>query len=57
MYIAIIDDQTYLSILQQTHSQELFDLIDGSRDSLKVGLSFLIKQLQLMIQRPLFIDL
>lgn len=40
MYIAIIDDQTYLSILQQTHSQELFDLIDGSRDSLKSWLEF-----------------
>jgi ribosomal-protein-serine acetyltransferase len=40
MYKAIIDDHTYLSILQQSHSQELFELIDGSRDSLRNWLEF-----------------
>lgn len=40
MYKAMIDDQTYLSILQQSHAQQLFELIDRSRDSLRKWLEF-----------------
>ncbi|WP_127529431.1 GNAT family N-acetyltransferase [Paenibacillus kobensis] len=40
MYRAEIDDQTYLSLLEERHSQALFDLIDSSRESIRKWLEF-----------------
>ena len=40
MYKAIIDEDTYMSILEERHSQELFDLINSSRESIRQWLEF-----------------
>lgn len=40
MYKAIIDNDTYISILEARHSQELYDLIDRSRESIGQWLEF-----------------
>ena len=40
MYKAIIQEDTYISILEERHSQELFELIDSSRESIRQWLEF-----------------
>lgn len=40
MYKAIIDQDSYLSILEMRHSQELYDLINNSRESIRQWLEF-----------------
>ena len=40
MYKAIIDEDTYISILEERHSQELFELINCSRESIRQWLEF-----------------
>lgn len=40
MYKAIIDNDSYLSILEARHSQELYDLINRSRESIRQWLEF-----------------
>lgn len=40
MYKAIVNDDTYVSILEPRHSRELFQLVDSSRDSISEWLSF-----------------
>ncbi|MEK3886255.1 GNAT family N-acetyltransferase [Bacillus sp. FSL K6-3431] len=40
MFKAAIDSNSYLSILETRHAEELFNLIDGSRDSIGKWLSF-----------------
>lgn len=40
MYKAAIDRETYLSILEPRHAEELYQLIDGSRENIGKWLSF-----------------
>lgn len=40
MYKAVIDVNTYIAILEPRHAEELFALIDGSRDSIGKWLTF-----------------
>ncbi|WP_100407832.1 GNAT family N-acetyltransferase [Bacillus solitudinis] len=40
MFKAVIDTNTYISILEPRHADELFSLIDGSRDSIGKWLAF-----------------
>ncbi len=40
LYKAVIDSNTYIAILEPRHADELFALIDGSRESIGMWLSF-----------------
>ncbi|UVI27278.1 GNAT family N-acetyltransferase [Paenibacillus spongiae] len=40
MFKAILDEDTYISIFEERHSQELFELIISSRDSIRKWLEF-----------------
>ena len=40
MYKAILNEDTYISILEERHSQELYELIISSRDSIRKWLDF-----------------
>ncbi|GIP26393.1 GNAT family N-acetyltransferase [Paenibacillus sp. J23TS9] len=40
MYKAILDEDTYISIFEERHSQELYELIISSRDSIRNWLEF-----------------
>lgn len=43
MYKAIIDKENYISILEPRHAEELYHLIDGSRENIGEWLSFPMK--------------
>lgn len=40
MYKAVIGRDTYISILEPRHAEELYQLIDGSRENIGKWLSF-----------------
>ena len=40
MFKSVIDTNTYISILELRHANELFNLIDGSRESIGEWLAF-----------------
>ncbi|MCZ0704599.1 ribosomal-protein-serine acetyltransferase [Natronobacillus azotifigens] len=44
MYKAIIDKDTYISILEPKHAEELYHLVDGSRVNIGEWLSFPMKK-------------